>query len=135
MDIGEDFFQNIGDPRTINFLKKGYDFIKLGKYHEAKMCFENATNSNKKNIDAWLNFGITTFILNNNGAVQLFENSFTYSGGKRENINQRFKILCDTHYKNDPKLPDIKRDFEIAKSNLEINTDGQSLSRSIELQR
>ena len=136
MDTDDDLVQNLVDQRTLNFLRKGYDFIKQGKYSEAKMCFENATNSNRKNVDAWLNFGITTVLLDNDlpdkdDAIQLFEKSFTCGVGKREYTNNRFAVLCDNHYRYNPRLPDIKRDFEIAQSKIDERTVRHTLVRSI----
>jgi tetratricopeptide (TPR) repeat protein len=132
MDTDDDLVQNLVDQRTLNFLRKGYDFIKLGKYDEAKMCFENAINSNRKNIDAWLNFGITTSLLDKDGAIQSFENSFRCGVGKREYTVHRFGMLCDIHYRCDPKLPDVKHDFEIAKSNIDERTVSHTFLRSID---
>jgi serine/threonine protein kinase len=129
MDTDDNLIQFFVDQRTSNHLKMGYVWIKKGKYNEAKMCFENATNSNKRNIDAWLNFGITTSILNKDGAIQLFENSFKCGVGKREYTNQRFEILCDFYYKCDLDLSNVKRNFELAKSNIEEKTTSQILLR------
>jgi tetratricopeptide (TPR) repeat protein len=131
MDSDDDLVQNLVDQRTLNFLRKGYDFIKMGKYSEARMCFENATNSNKKNVDAWLNLGITTSLLDKDGAIPLFEQSFRCGVGKREYSHQRFELLCDDHYRSNPRLPEVKREFEIAKSNIDERTVSQTLLRSI----
>ena len=131
MDTDHDLVRNLVDQRTSNFLKKGYDFIKMGKYDEAKMCFENATNSNKKNVDAWLNFGITTVLLDRDGAIPLFEQAFRCGVGKRGYTSQQFETLCDHHYRHNPRLPEVKRDFEIAKSNIDERTVIPTLLRSI----
>ncbi|MGB7993356.1 protein kinase domain-containing protein [Methanoregula sp.] len=122
MDNDDDLIQNFVDHHTLNFIRKGYDFVKMGKYNEAKICFENATNSNKKNIDAWLNFGITTALLGKEDPVPVFEQAFRCGLGKRAYTNKRFDVLCHTHYKNNPQIFNLKRDFEKAKANIEEKT-------------
>jgi tRNA A-37 threonylcarbamoyl transferase component Bud32 len=133
MDTDDSLLQYFVDQPTLNHLKQGYVCIKREKFQEAKMCFENAINSNKKNIDAWLNAGMINSILNNKDeAVRSFENSFKCAFGKRQYTTQRFEILCDFYARCDLKLSDVKYDFELAKTNIDEKTPVQVMIRSFE---
>lgn len=117
--IDDPLLPNFVDQTTMNFLKMGYDFIKRGKYNEAIMCFANAKNSNKRNIEAWLNLGITMSILKKNDGIPSFKESFNCSFGKTNYIKERFDILLEFYKKYDPTIAFVKDDFEMAKSQID----------------
>ncbi|WP_321508111.1 serine/threonine-protein kinase [uncultured Methanoregula sp.] len=117
--IDEPLIPNFVDPATENFLKMGFDFIKLGKYHEAIMCFSNAKNSNKKNIDAWLNLGITTSVLKKGEGIQSFKESFNCGFGRTNYIKERFDTLLEFYKKYNKNISHVKDDFEMAKSQID----------------
>lgn len=117
--IDDPLLPNLVDQTTMNFLKMGYDFIKLGKYNEAIMCFSNAKNSNRRNIDAWLNLGITSSILRKNDGIPLFKESFNCSFGKTNYIKGRFDVLLEFYKKYNTNISHVKDDFEMAKSQID----------------
>ncbi|MGA2917928.1 serine/threonine-protein kinase [Methanoregula sp.] len=117
--IDDPVIPNFVDQVTVKYLKMGYDFVKVGKLNEAQMCFENATNSNKKNIDAYLNLGITTSILKKGDGLQSFKDSFSCGIGKTNYVKERFDILFEFYKKYNKNISHVKHDFEIAKSHID----------------
>ncbi|MFA4876952.1 MAG: serine/threonine-protein kinase [Methanoregula sp.] len=117
--IDEPLIPNFIDPATENFLKMGFDFIKKGKYQEAIMCFSNAKNSNKKNIDAWLNLGITNSVLKKGEGISSFKESFNCGFGRANYIKERFDVLLEFYKKYNKNISHVKDDFEMAKSQID----------------
>lgn len=117
--IDEPLIPNLVDQVTLQFLRMGYNFIKIGKYNEAKMSFDSAKNSNKKNIDAHLNLGITTSILKKGDGIQSFKDAFHCGFGKSKYIKKRFDILFEFHKKYNKNISYVKDDFEMAKSHID----------------
>ncbi len=117
--IDDPLIPDFVDQTTVKYLKMGLDFIKLGKLNEAKMCFANAKNSNKKNIDAYLNLGITTSILKKGDGISSFKESFHCGFGKTNYIKGRFDTLFDFYKKYHQNISYVKDDFEMAKSHID----------------